>query len=130
MATVTFAVIYYNVVKDSVSKVDDRQNVYRETEELFYEKLQHMYENNGGVIDGEEARNIIFKLEGKKESSVNLIAKNGKTDVANINRWYEVYTGQINLIGINSKIALTDKFKITNLTLDEDRNVFVNIQKI
>lgn len=130
MTTVTFAMIYYSVVKESIGTIDDKQDVYRETEEIFYEKLQHMSQNNGGVIDGEEARNIIYKLEGKELSTVNLIAKNGKTEVAKINLWNENYTGQINLIGINSKINLTDKFKITNLELDEDRNVSINIQRI
>ena len=130
MITISMAMIYYNVVKASVSTVDDRQNIYRETEEIFFEKLEQMYQNNSGVIDGEQARNIIYKLEGNKKSSVNLIAKNGSMDVENINLWYENYTGQINLIGINSKIALTDRFKITSLSMDEDRNVSIRIQRI
>ncbi len=130
MIVVTLAMTYYSVVKSSVSSVDNKQDVYKEKEAIFYEKLNEMAENNGGVIDGITARNIIYKLEGNKKSKVNLLKSNGKMDVENINKWYEQYTGQMNLIGINDKIKVTDKFRILNLNMDKDGNVSLDIKKI
>ncbi len=130
MITVTLAMTYYSVVKSSVGTVDEKQDVYKSTEEIFYEDLIKMSQNNNGEIDGITARNIIYKLEGNKNAKVNLLKSNGKTDVENINKWYEKYTGQLNMIGINEKIKPTDKFRLLNLNLDKDGNVSLDIKKI
>ena len=130
MITITLAMTYYSVVKSSVKTVDDKQDVYKSTEELFYEDLLEMASNNNGEIDGIQARNIIYKLEASKKAKVDLLKTNGMTDVENINKWYEKYTGQMNMIGINEKIKPTDKFRILNLNLDNDGNVSLDLKRI
>ncbi|MEG0072866.1 MAG: hypothetical protein RR922_01170 [Clostridia bacterium] len=130
MLTVSLVLIYYNTAKGGADELGGRKDIYTSNEQLFYNKVKTMADNNKGQVDGTAAKNIIFQYSGNSERLVvNLVKASGEVEVAKINQIKDKFTGQQDYLRINNLISSSDKFVINDLKINGD-DIFLNLKRV